>query len=119
MARLAGTVHLKINGTNYTTDVEEGFQIKIQDIKREPKMGSDGILHYIENRVASTFSGNILTTPNLNPDALTNAQNVTAQLQLANGDTAVFRNAMFTGEPTIDTKNGTMAIEFTGLGRWV
>lgn len=117
--RIAGTAHLKIDGRNYTASVEDGFQIKIQSVKREPKMGSDGNLHYSESVSASSFSGNILTTPGLNPDMLVNEDNATVQIQLANGDTAVFRNAMFTGEPTVDTKNGTMAIEFTGIGRWI
>ncbi len=118
MARIAGTAHIKINGQNYTSSVEDGFQIKIQEVKREAKVGSDGIVHHTEMQVASSFSGNILTLPGLSPENIYNEDNATIQIQLANGRTAIFRNAMFTGEPTIDTKNGTMAIEFTGIGFW-
>lgn len=119
MARIAGNAHLKIDGRNYTVSVEDGFQIKIQDVKRETKMGSDGTVHYSEMSVPSTFSGNILTTPGLDAEALVDVTGATVQIQLANGHTALFRNAMFTGEPTIDTKNGTMAIEFAGRGEWI
>lgn len=119
MARIAGTAHLKINGRNYTSSVEDGFQIKIQAVKREPKVGSNGAIHYSESQASSSFSGNILTIPGLNMDAIANEDNATIQIQLANGQTAIFRNAMFTGDATVDSKNGTMAIEFTGIGRWI
>ena len=83
MARIAGNAHLKIDGRNYTVSVEDGFQIKIQDVKRETKMGSDGTVHHTEMSVPSTVSGSMLTTP------------------------------------VLDTKNGTMAIEFAGRGELI
>ena len=60
MARIAGNAHLKIDGRNYTVSVEDGFQIKIQDVKRETKMGSDGTVHYSEMSVPSTGGNEIL-----------------------------------------------------------
>lgn len=118
MARIAGTAHIKIDGVSYSTDIEDGYTIKFQTLKATPITSSDGTIHYSETPVPDTLSGTLLTTADLNPSTLYNLRNTTIQVQLNNGKTAVLRNAFFSGDPSVSTKDGKFTIEFTGVGKW-
>lgn len=117
MARIAGMATFFINGASYSTDGQ--FTVKIQDTKRNPIMDSNGTVHYSEEFVPSMISGNILTTPNLNPDVITALTNATVMVQLKNGSTGMLDEAFFTGDANVTTQDGQMAIEFQGKGRWL
>lgn len=119
MAQIGGTVTFKINGQAFTVPAEEGVKITIKDVKREGKMGSDGNMHYTEVLSADTISGTLFLTPGVSPAMITNSENVTVQVNMRNGKSGMLSNAVFTGDGEVDTKEGTMAFEFTGNGRWL
>jgi hypothetical protein len=117
--KIAGTAHIKIDGVSYSSSITEGYSIKIQTNKPEPIMADDGGIHYKEVPVADTISGTLLTTGDFDPMVIVNARNATVQVQLNNGKTAILRNAMFSGDPEIDTMTGTFKCEWSGIGKWI
>lgn len=119
MAQIGGTAHLKINEASYTVSIEEGCTISLQNNKRDAVIGSDGIAHYTEVPMADKISGTLLLVPGLNPMVITEAENATISLVMNNGRTALLSQAFFSGETTVNSKNGTMTFEFTGQGRWL
>lgn len=118
MARIAGTAHFKLNGANYSTGMEEGYTIKIKNRTAKPIGSSDGAIHYAETVEPDVISGSFLTTPDLNPMSVNLMRDVTIQVELANGQTAVLRNAFYTGDGAVDTQKGSFNVEFTGVGIW-
>jgi hypothetical protein len=119
MARVAGTATFIINGRAYSTGVEEGHSIKIQGVKRAPVPSSDGEIHYSEQVVPDTISARLITTDALNPEVVAAMSNVTVQVNLNNGNTAILDDAFFSGDATVATRDGMMEVEFTGRGRWL
>lgn len=119
MARIAGTCHVKIDGANYSTEMEEGVTINILNTKAQAIAASDGSIHYSEVVTPDKISGTLLTTEDLSPQALTNLRNSTVQVHLANGTSAVLRNAFFSGDANVTSKDGRFAFEFTGVGTFL
>lgn len=119
MAKIAGTAHIKVNGANFSTDIEDGYTINFLKTKATPIASSDGAIHYAENVNADKISGTLLTTADLNPAMITSVRDATVQIHLANGSVAVLRNAFFTGDAGVSSKDGKFQIEFTGIGMWV
>ena len=119
MAQIGGTVTFKISDRSYTVPVDEAIKIKIKGFKRNVKMGSDNIAHYSEEFVPDSISGTLYLTPGVNPDQITNAENVTVQVNMKNGKSAMLSGAFHSGDAEIDTKEGSMAFEFIGQGRFL
>jgi hypothetical protein len=82
-------------------------------------MTSTGEMHYSETYVPDKISGTILITDELRPSVLIGLRNCVVQVQLASGLTAILRNAMFTGDAGLESKDGRFNIEFTGIGKYV
>lgn len=116
MATIAGNATFRVNGTTYSTDGQ--FTATIQNLKKEVMVGTDGAIHEKETPMASTISGTIFTTADLDVDTVTAMSGVDVQIELNNGKVAVLKDASFTGDASIAVADGTMDIEFSGRGLW-
>lgn len=119
MARIAGMATITLNGRAYSTNGE--FDIKIQNVQREAIPSADGQIHFAENVIPDTISGTLLLTPDLRVSDITSLTGATIQVQLRKEgpqSIAILKNAFFTGDASVSSKEGTLAVEFTGQGRW-
>ena len=117
MALLKGMAHIRVDGTNFSTD--GAFDIKIQNVKFETMIDADGNIHHSEVKQPSSISGALFLTQDLNPDVLTLATDVTVQIELKNGKVALLKQAVYVGDASVSTVDGTFAINFEGVGKWV
>ena len=120
MAQIGGLAHFKLDGRSYSTTGE--WDIKIQNNKREAVASSDGSIHYIEKVQPDVVSGSLLLTADLTPSTIVNITNSTVQIQtLKSGKESVciLKNAFFSGDASITPIDGKMAVEFTGVGKYM
>jgi len=108
--------YLKIDGQNYSTD--GAFEATIQNIKNTPIVDESGNLHYSEEKQVSTISGNLYTTPDLDIQQIVDATETVVQIEFKNGKTALLNQAMFTGDASISATDGTLSVEWSGVGSW-
>jgi len=114
---ISGMAYLKIDGQNYSTNGE--FESTIQNTKNTPIVDESGNIHYSEAKQVSTISGNLYTTPELDVQTIVDATDTVVQVEFKNGKTALLNQAMFTGDATVSATDGTLAVEFSGVGEWV
>jgi hypothetical protein len=118
--QIGGMAHFKIDGRSYSTTGE--WDIKIQNTKREAVASADGSIHYIEKVQPDVISGKLLLTADLTPANITAITNSTIQVQTLKGGTqsvAVLKNSFFSGDVSVTPIDGTMSVEFTGIGTWM
>lgn len=111
-----GVAHFKIDGQAYTNDCEGGFDIKIMNSKKETIVGSDGLVYYSEKPQVSTISGKVIVKPGTDLNKLINATNVTVTVQTNDGSVYGVRNAVYTGDASLSTSDGTFSFEYQGVG---
>jgi hypothetical protein len=117
--KIAGTAHVRANGIAYSTGVEEGFKINGQNIVAEAVKDCHGRTHYTEKPVAASIEGQFLMTDNLNPSSVTGLRDVTVQIDFGNSKMFVLYNAIYTGDGSVDTKDGKFSVKFEGNGAWM
>jgi Phage tail tube protein len=117
MARvIGGNAYFVIDGRQYSTSGD--FTVKIQDRKATAVVASSGEVFYTEEAVPGTIAGNLFTTPDLDTNTVTAIRDATVTVELKNGQVAVLSHAVFTGDGSVKSKDGTMEVEFAGNGRW-
>jgi hypothetical protein len=117
MALIANMATFIVNGASFTTDGD--FQLTIKGVKRTPIPASDGSIHYSEEIVPDTITGNMLMVPGFNPAVITALSNATIQLQLGGKAIGLLESAFFSGDAGVGSKSGAMAVEFSGRGTWL
>jgi len=118
---LKGTAHFKIQGTNYDSPVDGGFDITYYGgQKYEAEKTANGNTAITSKQILDQVSGDLyLYDSTFDPTPLVSATDVTITIQLVNGSVFVLRNAVYTGEGKFSTKEGTFAIQFDGNGTWM
>lgn len=114
---IAGSAHLFVDGTNYSTSGD--FSGNILAVNREELVDSSGQIYFTETPVASSVTGSIYLTETLTPKVITDMVDGTVQVQLRNGKTALLSNAFYNGDGSFDASAGTMDISFAGKGKFV
>jgi hypothetical protein len=119
MAKLiAGTASFQIDGVIYTTNGE--FDCTILNTKKEAvTTDNPKILFYKETIQPSVIKGKLFLTDELDPTVVTNIANSVIQVQLKSGKVAILRDAFFSGDGTASAQDGTLDVEFSGIGSWV
>lgn len=110
--RVAGTIELKVNGD--LLRAVGSFSYGLGKDKKEASIGSTGVDGFKGTPQVAFIEGEIRHTPRTNVDALTDLEDVTVTLMLANKQIVVLRNAWFAGEGTGSTDEGTFAVRFEG-----
>lgn len=118
MSKIAGTAFIKVDGVSYSTSVEDGWTITALGVKAEPIKDNFGRNHYTETPVIDEFDGSFLMTDGINPETVTKMRDVTVKLEFGNAKTCVLSNAMYTGDGTVSTKDGSFKVKFSGTAKW-
>lgn len=113
MARIAGILSLSLDGVQYTA--AGAFTVQPLTRQREGLAGDGGIRGYREMPIVPYFEGDISTDAEVSAETLGGITDATAQLELANGKSYVFRNAWQAGDLTINSNEGTMAVRFEAM----
>ena len=109
---LAGIVSLTIDGITYLVAGDAKYQVSGR--KRETATGQDSVHGFTEQPRPGKISMTLRDRAGLSIAAVAAITNSTIVLGLANGKTAVGRNMWNVGDQEVDTKEGTVEIEFEG-----
>lgn len=119
MAKIAGVVHIKIDGQSYSTGIEEGYTINNLGTKAEAMKDNFGRVHYTEMPVLDELDGTLLLLDGLNPTDITNIRQSVIKIDFGNNKTYILRDAIYTGDGSVDTKDGKFKVKFSGTGKWI
>lgn len=107
-----GTAFFKINGVQYSI----GGEMKIMALsqKRNALIGLDGdVMPQIEFQ-SPMIECQVKDVASVDLVALSLMENVTVQVDMANGTTWELSNAFYSGEGELDAKEGNFAVRFNG-----
>ena len=110
--RRGGVIFVKADGKQF--DVKGQFEYNLGYPKRDPIIGHDGTHGYKEMPQEAYISGEITDSVdmNLKNDLLALAgANIT--LELANGKVVVLEEAFYSGDGTVQSEEGNIAVRFT------
>lgn len=108
--RRAGRIYFKVDGVQY--DAKGDFTYNIGNDKRESIVGADGIHGYKSVPQEAFIEGAITDDIDVDLDKLTQLDNVTVTLELANSKTIVLGNAWYAAEGGVTTGEGEIAVRF-------
>ena len=117
MKPIAGSANIFVDGVMHSSTGE--FTAAIAKVTREEIVSADGTIYFSENPVASSISGSILLTESVKPDFLMGLTDATIQVNLRSGKTVMLSGAFFSGEGSLNAKDGTFDVEFKGRGKYV
>lgn len=109
---LAGIVNLSIDGQTYLVAGDAKYQVSSR--KRETLTGQDSVHGFSEAPRAGKISMSLRDTGSLSIATLAAIRNSTVVLGLSNGKTITGRNMWTVGDQEVDTKEGTLDVEFEG-----
>lgn len=110
--RIGGRCTLRVGGVLVESPGEFTFSPGIP--KRETALAADGPAGFVETPGEAMIEGEIYYLHATDIGAITSAEEVTVQLDLATGVQFVLAGAWFSGEGEIDNSKGTMAVKWTG-----
>jgi len=108
--RRTGTLVFLIDGEQIS--LAGDFTINPGGPKRESMMGPDGLMAIKETHEASSIEGDVRDSDGLDVQVLKKLQGVTVTAQLANTKAWVFPDAVQTGDCSVGTGEGTVAVKF-------
>lgn len=115
--RVGGIIELKINGAVYAA--KGSFSWNLGRPKMDPVMGHDTMHGYKELPQEGFIEGVITDMSEISVETLVTTKDATVTLALPNGKIFVLRDAVFTGEGTVTTEEGEIAVRFSGKGEEV
>lgn len=115
--RVGGIIELKVNGSVYAA--KGSFSWNLGRHKRESITGHDSYHGFKELPQVGFIEGTITDSSEISVETLVNVVDATVTLALPNGKIFVLRNAIFTGEGTVTTEEGEIAVRFEGQGEEV
>ncbi len=110
---LAGIVSLSIDGETFLVAGDAKYQPS--GFKRETLTGQDRVHGFSEMPRAGKISMTLRDRGTLSVTKVASMRDSTVVLGLANGKTIVGRNMWNVGDQEVDTKEGTVDIEFEGV----
>lgn len=113
MARIAGIIALKVNGTQYLA--KGNFTYNIGKPKREGVVGSDGTHGYKETPQIAFIEGEITDRSDISLETLLATTGATVTLELGNGKVIVLRDAWYAADGTFNTEEGNGQVRFEGM----
>lgn len=115
--KIAGTAYLKVDGNQYSLRGSVTANLKAEN--REGVAGLDGVHGYKATPMVPFIEVDLSTTPELDLNALANLDDITVQLECANGKAGLLRNAWAnTGD--VNPEDGTLTVRFEGKsGEWL
>lgn len=111
--RVGGTLFIAIDGVRLS--VKGAWTINPGEAKRDAIVGADGVHGYKEMPQVPFFEGEATVTPDLDVKTLLKVTGATITAELANGKTAVLREAWQAAEGSMQTEEGNLPLRFEGL----
>lgn len=112
MSRRGGVIFVKADGKQF--DVKGQFEYNLGVPKREPIIGHDGTHGYKEMPQEAYISGEITDDIDLNlKNDVLELAGATVTLELANGKIVVLEEAFYSGDGTVQSEEGNVAVRFT------
>lgn len=112
MSALAGIAYLTVSGRRLR--VVSGAKYTVSKPMRESLIGQDGY-HGTKNKpIAGKISALVRDDGSLSMNVVTNWEDETVLLELANGKSVIGRQMAQVGEVEVDTEEGTYQLNFEG-----
>ena len=110
MARVGGTIYVKINGVQY--DAKGSFTYNFGIPKREPVIGPDGVHGYKEMPQVAFVEGIITDNATIDVYALQTATDAEVTIELANGKNIALHEGYYAHDGGITTEEGEIPIRY-------
>lgn len=111
--KVAGTSFVKVDGAQLT--LQGGHEVPLSDKKRETVVPG----FYKEEDLPGFVKVSVVHTPDFPRKQLVEGRDMTVTSELANGKTYVLSQAYLVGEPSNKSDDGTVELEFNGVGKWL
>ena len=111
--RIAGVCYVKVDGAQLAA--RGNWMVNPLTIKRAGIAGQDGIHGYSEEPTVPFIEGDVSTMVEGRVEDLTEVTAATVQIDLANGTSYVLREAWFSGDLSINAKDGSYKVRFEGV----
>ena len=110
--KFGGIIELQVNGVQYLC--KGSFTAQLGNPKREDVIGSspDGSGFKETNQLAS-IEGEITDQPTFSISVLQRLTGQTVIMRMANGKSIVLDDAWFSGDGTVQTEEGNIAVKFS------
>lgn len=108
--RIGGTIYVKVDGKQYSA--KGSWTYNLGGETRSTETGADGVHGYTGMPRAPFIEGAITDSKDTDVKVLQELDGVTVTLELANGKTAIFQDAWYSGEGNITTEAGEIAARF-------
>ena len=113
MARVGGTIFVRVNGTQ--RDAKGNFTYHLGIPKREAVIGPDRVHGYKEMPQVSYIEGAITDQGDLNVKELQELEDATVSIDLANGKSFSLSEAYYAHDGGITTEEGEIPVRFEGV----
>lgn len=112
--RVGGVIFIKADGVQF--DAKGQWEYNLGAVKRDAVIGPDGVHGFKGLPQEPYISGEITDNADLDlANDLLNIEDATITLELYNGKVVVLQSAFFSGEGTVQTDEGNIAVRFTGV----
>jgi hypothetical protein len=111
--RIAGVCYVKVDGAQLAA--RGNWMVSPLTVQRAGIAGQDGIHGYSEEPKIPYIEGDVSTMVEGRVEELTAVTDSTVTIELANGTTYTLRNAWFSGDLTINAKDGSYKVKFEGI----
>lgn len=112
MKPLGGTTFVKVDGQQLELDGAAEFPLT--DKVREAKTSSTGVAGYTEKHRVPFVKGKYFVPPGFPLEKIKKAENAVVTVNCKNGMNYVLSGAVVVGEPSLNTDEGTVEIEWQG-----
>lgn len=110
MERVGGIIFVRVDGQLYRA--KGSFTYDLGAPTRKSVVGVDGVHGYSEMPKPAYLEGEITDSQSISLLNFQNITNATVTLDLANGKTIVFSEAVYTGDGTAQTEEGNAKLKF-------
>lgn len=111
--RISGTLKFKADGQTYAAS--GSFKYNLATAKREAIISMDGtVVGYKETPTVPFIEGAVFNDKTIDVALFTSLDDVTVNLDLANGKSVILRNAWYAGSGDVDSEAATLEVRFEG-----
>lgn len=112
MARIAGTVHVTVDGK--ALDISGAVSCPLGSSTKESIVSLNGNVHYKETPIAPFVEGSFLVTEDFPISAIMEGTDMTILVDFANGMKYSLSEAFVDGEATFESDGATVSLKFVG-----
>lgn len=111
MSIIGGPIQLIVDGESIDVGSDE-FKFDPATPKREAVMGANGLIGHTEKGGMWMIEGKVHWFGQFDLAKVVNAKDITVSMPLATGQTVTLTGAVYTGDGTVGTDSGELAMKF-------